>query len=230
MESQALDMRDLNAHDYPVLYSFRRCPYAMRGRMGIYGAGISVEYREIVLRDKPNHMIAISPKATVPVLQLSDGTVIDESLDIMLWALGQNDPRGWLSGDDILDRMKAEIDALDRTFKRHLDHYKYPNKYPDEDPIENREAGLACLKVWDQRLSDQVHLFGDQVLLADIAIFPFVRQFAHVDREWFDAAPLPHVLRWLAHHLNSDVFHAIMPKQQVWAPDDSIKLFPFVGG
>ena len=227
METLASDKRDLDAHDQPVLYSFRRCPYAMRGRMGIYGSGIRVEYREIVLRNKPDHMVSISPKATVPVLQLADGTVIDESLDIMIWALGQKDPHGWLASDDMLLQMKAEIEEVDATFKRHLDHYKYPNKYPDEDALANREAALGRLQIWDQRLSDQAHLFADQVLLADIAIFPFVRQFANVDRDWFDAAAIPNVQRWLAYHLDSDLFNAVMPKQQPWAPADPIKLFPF---
>ena len=227
METLASDKRDLDAYDQPVLYSFRRCPYAMRGRMGIYGSGIMVEYREIVLRNKPDHMVAISPKATVPVLQLADGTVVDESLDIMLWALGQNDPHGWLSSDDMFLQMKAEIEEVDATFKRHLDHYKYPNKYPDEDALANREAALGRLQIWDQRLSDQAHLFADQVLLADIAIFPFVRQFANVDRDWFDAAAIPNVQRWLAYHLASDLFNAIMLKQQAWAPADPVTFFPF---
>ena len=227
METLASDKRDLDAYDQPVLYSFRRCPYAMRGRMGIYGSGITVDYREIVLRNKPDHMVSISPKATVPVLQLADGTVIDESLDIMLWALGQNDPHGWLSSDDMLLQMKAEIEEVDATFKRHLDHYKYPNKYPDEDALANREAALGRLQIWDQRLSDQAHLFADQVLLADIAIFPFVRQFANVDRDWFDAAAIPNVQRWLAYHLASDLFNAIMLKQQAWAPADPVTFFPF---
>ncbi|MEP3524725.1 MAG: glutathione S-transferase [Hyphomicrobiales bacterium] len=222
------DQPALDAHDHPVLYSFRRCPYAMRGRMGVFASGIKVEYREIILRDKPDHMVAISPKATVPVLQLPDGRVIDESLDIMLWALDKNDPDDWLLNDDLLAVMKAEIEEADSTFKRHLDHYKYPNKYPDQDAIENREAGLACLKVWDQRLSKQAHLFADQVRLADVALFPFVRQYANVDREWFDAAPIPNVQRWLAYHLTSDMFAAIMPKRKPWAPNHALTLFPFI--
>jgi len=228
VESKLESPELFHARDYPVLYSFRRCPYAMRARMGLYGAQVTVEFREIVLRDKPAHMVAISPKATVPVLQLPDHRVIDESFDIMLWALGRNDPNGWLGGEAaLLARMSEEVHALEHAFKPHLDRYKYPDRYPGENAMHNREAGLSHLEGWEARLSTHENLFADEVLLADIAIFPFVRQFANVDRAWFEAAPIANVRRWLNRHLESELFHAIMSKQPLWKAGNPITLFPF---
>jgi len=228
VESKPEPAELFHALDYPVFYSFLRCPYAMRARMGLYGAQVTVEFREIVLRDKPAHMVAISPKATVPVLQLPDHRVIDESFDIMLWALGKSDPQGWLPDDEtLLVRLKQEVAALEHTFKHHLDRYKYPDRYPGENAMHNREAALAHLEIWEGRLAAHENLFADNVLLGDIAIFPFVRQFANVDRAWFDIAPIPNVRRWLNHHLDSELFHAIMLKQPLWKTGNPITLFPF---
>ena len=215
------------ARPYPLLYSFRRCPYAMRARMGLWASGIQVELREIVLRAKPEHMIEISPKATVPVLQLPDGTVIDESLDIMLWALEQNDPHGWLipqSGTRA--DMLSLIALLDGDFKRHLDRYKYATRYEDVNEGEQRGLAMAALKPLIDRLSKTTQLFGTAPSLADIALFPFVRQFANTDRVWFDAAA-PHILRtWLIDHEQSDLFVSIFQKWPVWAEGVPITLFP----
>lgn len=200
----------------------------MRARLGVQAAGLPVEYREVVLRDKPAHMVAISPKATVPVLQLPDGRVIDESLDIMLWALGRNDPLGLIPNDPALLRaMKAEIEETERVFKPHLDGFKYPDRHEGGNPLAHREAGLAFLARWDGRLSVARHLFADRPLLADLALFPFARQFAAVDRGWFEAASVPHLRRWLAEHTGSSFFAAIMEKLKPWKPGDPVLYFPF---
>ncbi len=214
----------------PILYSFRRCPYAMRARMALWIAGITVELREVKLADKPPELTEASAKATVPVMVLPDGpngTVIDESIAIMRWALSQRDPEGWLEGNDT-----ALIARNDGPFKRHLDRYKYPTRYPDEaggdeDTFrsDHRAHGLSFLQELDTRLADNDHLCGDHRTLADIALFPFVRQFANTDREWFDAQGLPHLQLWLEAHLASDLFAAIMPKFQPWKSGDDITVF-----
>jgi glutathione S-transferase len=175
----------------PILYSFRRCPYAMRARMALWVAGETVALREVKLSDKPPEMIEASPKGTVPVLVLPDGKVIDESIAIMRWALHRHDPEGWLAGDDA-----GLIAEADGPFKHHLDRYKYPNRYEDEQDfgeVDHRAGGLAILQAWDARIAQEGQLCGSTRSLADIALFPFIRQFANHDREWFDAQDLPHL-------------------------------------
>lgn len=197
----------------PILYSFRRCPYAMRARLALAASETSVEHREVLLRDKPAEMLAASPKGTVPVLVLSDGQVIEESLDIMRWALDRNDPSGWLAPDEAMFGLVAINDG---PFKQALDRYKYPNRYPGEDAQENRARGLEILTTLEARLARSAFLCGEAMSLADAAIFPFVRQFAHTDRDWFAAQDLPHLQAWLAAHLASPIFRAIMQKHPVW--------------
>ena len=197
----------------PVLYSFRRCPYAMRARMALLVSGVPFELREVVLRDKPAAMIAASPKATVPVLVLESGAVIDESIDVMRWALRRNDPEDWLAGDDA-----ALIQRFDDRFKHHLDRYKYPDRH-DADPVEHRAAGLALLQELEQRLAPHANLCRETRALTDIAIMPFVRQFAAVDRAWFDAQPVPRVQGWLARHVASPLFDRAMLRLAPWQPD-----------
>ncbi|MEE2527359.1 glutathione S-transferase [Hyphobacterium sp. HN65] len=200
----------------PVLYSFRRCPYAMRGRMALDVAGIELEHREILLKDKPADMLAASPKGTVPVLVLPDGTVIEESLDVMNWALSQNDPENWLApGED----MTALISTNDGEFKHHLDRYKYATRYDGAVAEEHRAEASVIVGGLDGRLAGSEQLMGDAVSLADIAIFPFIRQFANTDRDWFDAQDWPDVKRWLAGHLASDRFARIMKKHDLWVPE-----------
>lgn len=199
----------------PILYSFRRCPYAMRARMGLVGAEIRHEHREIILCDKPAHMLKISPKGTVPVLGLSNGRVIDESLDIMLWALEQNDQHRWLNGVRI--DMFNLIERNDTTFKTLLDRYKYPDRYPEEDCTNARNDAAGILFDLDQRIKVNNALSGDKTTIADIAIFPFIRQFAHVDRDWFYAQKLPSLQNWLREHLESMLFTTIMEKHEIWA-------------
>ena len=202
---------------YPVLYTFRRCPYAMRARMALLASGTVCELREIALRNKPQEMLQASPKGTVPVLVLSDDTVIDESLDIMLWALRQNDPGQWLAPEtDSLTAMLQLIAENDGDFKRDLDRYKYPDRYENVDPLQHRAAGSLLLATLEERLSRHAFLVGPSPALADIAIFPFIRQFAETDRIWFDAQPWPNLHRWLCGLLSAELFEHAMQKFEPW--------------
>lgn len=198
----------------PILYSFRRCPYAMRARMAVLISGQACVIREVSLRNKPAEMVAASPKATVPVLVLHNGEVIDESLDIMRWALGLNDPEGWLASDD-----PALIDQNDGAFKQHLDRYKYPERH-GSDPLVHREAGLSILAGLDRRLVGRRNLCRESRSLTDIAIMPFVRQFAATDRDWFKVQPLPRLREWLRRHEASPLFDQAMVRLSPWQEAD----------
>ncbi|MBO6548319.1 MAG: glutathione S-transferase [Rhizobiales bacterium] len=214
-------------YDYHLLYSFRRCPYAMRARLGISSASIKVELREIVLRNKPGHMIELSPKATVPVLRLKTGQVIDESLDIAIWALRQNDPQNLLTPQDgSLKDMLEMIKENDGPFKHHLDRTKYAVRYPEDNKEDHIKGASGFLLKLNNRLSSQKFLFGNQRSLADITIAPFVRQFANIDRSWFDAQPWPHLIKWLNEFLESEQFLSIMEKYAPWQEGDEIIWFP----
>ncbi len=204
----------------PILYSFRRCPYAMRARMAMLVSGQRCEIREVKLSAKPPELAAASAKATVPVLCLPDGRTLDESLDIMRWALGRADPEAWLDRDDPM-----VIAANDGPFKHHLDRYKYPERH-GSDATLHRAEGLALLDELEQRLADRPYLCGARRGLADIALFPFVRQFAEVDRPWFDAQPLPATRHWLAGLIGSDLFVAIMVRLAPWKTGDAPITFP----
>ncbi|MCC2980975.1 glutathione S-transferase [Sphingomonas sp. IC4-52] len=196
----------------PILYSFRRCPYAMRARLALAVSGTHHELREVKLSQKPPAMLSASPKGTVPVLQLANGTVIDESLDIMRWALNRRDPEDWLLRDD-----PSLVAFSDSSFKRDLDRYKYPERH-GADPVDHRDRALPFLRDLDARLAASGQLCGPSRGLADAAIMPFVRQFAAVDRSWFDGQQLPHLKRWLADHLASDLFQSVMLRLDPWAP------------
>jgi len=199
----------------PILYTFRRCPYAMRARLTIAYAGIDVEQREIALKDKPQAMLDASPKGTVPVLVLQNGEVINESLDIMLWALAQHDPQGWLTAQ----QPSTMIEENDSSFKQALDHYKYAVRFP-EHPLEHyRAQGEVFLCKLEKILTQQNYLGGAQPSMDDYAIFPFIRQFAFVDKAWFDTAPYPKLQVWLQHHLDSPLFASIMQKHPLWKPN-----------
>lgn len=204
----------MNTPTDPVLYSFRRCPFAIRARLALAVSGTQGELREVRLSAKPEAMLDASPKGTVPVLVLPGGTVLDESLDIMRWALSNRDPEGWLERDDA-----ALIAMNDGPFKHDLDHYKYPERYA-ADAHAHRESGLAFLRELDGRLADSGQLCGRTRGLTDAAIMPFVRQFSAVDREWFEAQPLPHLKDWLARHLASRLFEAVMIRVPPWSPED----------
>ena len=200
----------------PILYSFRRCPYAMRARMALWAAGVTVTLREVKLAAKPPALIAASPKATVPVLVLTDGTVIDESLGIMRWALARSDPEDWLAGDDA-----GLIAVNDGVFKHHLDRAKYPGRYDEDDVTDYRAAALALLAPLETRLESAPYLCGERRSLTDIALFPFIRQFAAIDPEWFAAQPLPRLAAWLEGHCASVLFASVMPKFAPWQPGDA---------
>ncbi len=209
---------------HPILFSFRRCPYAMRARLALYASGLTVELREIILRDKPAHMLEISPKGTVPVLMLADGTIIDESLDIMIYALGRQDPHEWLGIEE--KATKALINRNDTEFKSALDRYKYPNRYPDEDCSQAFDKGADILKDLNENIKENGALVADYNTLADYAIFPFIRQFANVDNDRFKNLKLKPLEKWLDAHLLSDLFQSIMQKYEPWKEGDSPTLFP----
>ena len=184
----------------PILYSFRRCPYAMRARMAIVRTNFEVEHREVILRDRPEHMMEISPKGTVPVMLLSDGTVIEESLEIMEYV------QSW----ELSPKEREWVNRNDDEFKFHLDRYKYPNRYEDVDKIEHREAASKFIRDLDSDIPK-----GN---LSD-AIFPFIRQFANHDREWFDSQDWNNVHSWLEENLCSEEFKVCMTKHSQWKPE-----------
>lgn len=199
---------------YPICYSFRRCPYAMRARMALLVSGQAVELREVALRDKPAQMLAISPKGTVPVLLLPDGQILDESLDIMRWALGRDDPEQWLAGED-----RGLIAANDGPFKGHLDRYKYATRH-GSDSVEHRNEAMTWLGELEMRLERSPYLTGERRSLTDMAIFPFIRQFAATESDWFAVQPLPQVRRWLDGLLASDLFARAMLRVAAWREGD----------
>lgn len=200
-----------------VLYSFRRCPYAMRARLALQASGIVYEHREVALKAKPAEMLKASPKGTVPVLCLASGEVLEQSLDIMQWALVQQDPHGWLP---VSEQAKASADALiavnDGEFKANLDRYKYPQRFGLNDGLTHRELGAAWLRELDWQLQTASHLSGECWGLADACIAPFVRQFARTDRAWFDAQPWRHLSSWLTTFETSEAFAAVMHKHPLW--------------
>ena len=198
-----------------ALYSYRRCPYAMRARMALAYSGIAVEIREISLREKPASMFAISPKGTVPVLQ-NDGLVIEQSYDIMKWALKQSDPDCWLTAETeaVIDAWVAKNDG---PFKKLLDQYKYPDRHPDISLEETlSQATASFLGPINEQLTKGTYLLGSKVSLADIAIFPFVRQFAMVNPDWIDQSGLDSLKQWLNQHLESPLFLSVMQKYPTW--------------
>ena len=203
-----------------ALYTFRRCPYAMRARMALFAAEVAFEHREIELKHKPQSMLDASPKGTVPVLVLDNGKILDESLDIMKWALDESDPFGWLSPQKATQF--EYVQKFESSFKPNLDRYKYATRFAHENngegvnALDHRSAATALLEKMDNRLSVHGTLFGAQVTFADIATFPFVRQFANVDRSYFDELPITYVHKWLTALLQSDLFNRCMKKVPVW--------------
>ena len=211
----------------PCLYSFRRCPYAMRARLGILFAELQVELREITLKNKPPQMLAISPKGTVPVLQLLDGTVIEESREIMIWALAQQDPQGLLN-DAALHEANALIDKNDNEFKYWLDRYKYADRHLEMTQTEYRQKSEEFLQLLEELLTKNTYLLGRGITLADIGIMPFVRQFAHVNRDVFYNLPYPNLQRWLQDWLQHPLFLQAMTKFQPWQDGDEVVVFPVI--
>lgn len=211
----------------PVLYSFRRCPYAMRARLALAVSGQACELREVVLRSKPQGLLQASPKATVPVLVLADGTVLDQSLDIMRWALALHDPEKWLTPSAGTEAgMLALIEECDSRFKQALDRCKYPGRYPDGNAAVARAQAVQWLQGLQARLVQHEFLFGSHVALADMAIAPFVRQFAGIDATWWHAQPWPHLQAWLAQWQASRLFDSVMHKLPAWIDGTAGVPFP----
>ena len=204
----------------PILYSFRRCPYAIRARLAIYSAGIELELREVLLREKAPKFLEVSKSKTVPCLQTNDN-ILDESLEIMIWALKINDPNNWLRETD---KSLELIETCDGPFKNALDRTKYPNRYPDENAVENRVLASDFLDLIESQLNPC--LFGESFNLADIAILPFIRQFAHIDFDWFLSQPWPKTAQWLENFKTSEMFNSVMKKYPKWEENDPVTLFP----
>jgi len=230
--SENKNNKESEAEPLPIFYSLRNCPYAMRARIAVFKAKQTVQLRDLVLSDKPEDMLIASPKGTVPVLVLSNGTVIDESLDVMLWALGETDP------DDLLHRqldnnkecnnifdMLTLINEFDVCFKVYLEQYKCAKRYKEDNVEQCREACELYVKKLEQRLSKHLFLFSDKESLADIALLPFIRQFAQVERQWYLQSPYPKLRQWLNNYLQSSMFIKVMVKYPLWLTNNEEVLF-----
>ncbi|EER60517.1 Glutathione S-transferase domain protein [Acidovorax delafieldii 2AN] len=215
----------------PVLYSFRRCPYAMRARLALAVSGQLCELREVVLKNKPQGLLQVSPKATVPVLVLPSGQVLEQSLDIMRWALARHDPAGWLTPSNSTEAaMLALVAQCDGPFKQALDCCKYPSRYPEADTALARTQAVEWLRGLEALLARHPFLCGDHAALTDMAIAPFVRQFAGIDGSWWNAQPWPHLQAWLAQWQASSLFEGVMHKLPAWVDGTEGVLFPHSTG
>ena len=211
-------------NNLPILYSFRRCPYAMRARMAIHISSQKCEIREVLLRDKPPSMLEYSSKGTVPVLVLQSGEVIDESLDVIDWALNLNDPDNWQRSKDN-EKTKELIKINDGEFKYHLDRYKYSKRYDNEDPEFHRKKCLSFIEKVNSELQNSKYIFDDAISYIDISLLPFIRQFRIADNEWFDELPYENVKSWLSKFLDSSLLNSIMKKYDLWKEGDEVTIF-----
>ena len=211
-------------NNLPILYSFRRCPYAMRARMAIHISGQKCEIREVLLRDKPPSMLEYSAKGTVPVLILQDCKVNDESLDVIDWALNLNDPDDWQRSKD-KEKTKELIKINDGEFKYHLDRYKYSKRYDNEDPEFHRKKCLKFIESINNELNNSEYIFDDNISYADIVLLPFIRQFRIADIEWFDSLPYNNLKKWLSSFLGSSLLNSIMKKYDLWKEGDKSIVF-----
>ncbi|MEM9101042.1 MAG: glutathione S-transferase [Pseudomonadota bacterium] len=218
------------ASELPVLYSFRRCPYAIRARMAIVSCGLQVALREVELKNKPNGMLAASPKGTVPVLVLNAETVIDESLDVMYWALKvSKDPCKWLAYNQAQREVaQTLVTANDKEFKVWLDKYKYFERFPESPRDFYRQKAEVFLLQLEERLASQSFLIGDTQTFVDVAIFPFIRQFVFADPQWFVTAHYPQLKRWLDFHLSSSTFERAMVKLPPYLKSQASEIFPMI--
>ena len=197
----------------PILYSFRRCPYAIRARMALVYSSIRVELREVKLNAMPQQLLSLSPKATVPVMQIEDGTILEESLDIMHWALSISDPDQWLSEDAGSSEL---VRRNDEEFKPSLDVYKYADRYSQKSQSEHRYDAKKFLGLLEDRLLESRYLMADRLTIADVAILPFIRQFAGVEPQWFEHCEYTEIRRWLNQQIESDLFKSVMGKYAFW--------------
>ncbi|MFT5758190.1 MAG: glutathione S-transferase [Alteromonadaceae bacterium] len=228
-----------NTNTFPILYSLRNCPYAMRARIAIFKAQQTVLLRDLVLTNKPDELLVASPKGTVPVVVLDNGDVIEESLDVMLWALNETDPDNLLHSqvdspnyktvDKNAERAPAEmlslIDKFDHGFKGCLEQYKCAKRYKEDNLLEYRAACQQYLQNLEERLTQHLFLMSDQESLVDIALLPFIRQFARVERQWYLQAPYPKVRQWLNNYLQSQMFSKVMAKYPLWLDNYEDVLF-----
>jgi glutathione S-transferase len=207
----------MNDKTLPILYTFRRCPYAMRARMAIHTAGIKVEHIEVSLKNKPQSLLEYSPKGTVPVLVTVRGEVIDQSRDIMLWALHQADPENWLLENNLLKQqeMMQLVDTCDIEFKPLLDRYKYFDRHPEFSQAEYCQQAEFFLQRLNDRLAQHHYLMDEKMRFVDVAIFPFIRQFANTDKLWFAESPYKNLQRWLEDCINTAIFAAIMETKKI---------------
>ena len=208
---------------YPILYTFRRCPYAMRARLAIKASGIIVELREIKLQNKPQDFLNLSLKATVPVLQISSKKIIEESFDIMKWALNINDPFKWLD-QEILNGIEVDntLIKLENGFKRNLDRYKYSTRFDQPNPKLFRDNSFVILSEFNSLLENKKGLYCSHLNILDFAIFPFIRQFRNVDKVWFDSLDLKFLQSWLYELIDSNEFSSIMKKNLIWEPNQKL--------
>ena len=192
--------------------------------MAIHISGQKCELREVLLRDKPPSMLEYSAKGTVPVLILQDGNVIDESLDVIDWALNLNDPDDWQRSKDT-KKTKELIKINDGEFKYHLDRYKYSKRYDNEDPEFHRKKCLKFIESINNELNNSKYIFDDNISYADIVVLPFIRQFRIADIEWFDSLPYDNLKKWLSSFLDSSLLNSIMKKYDLWQEGDSLIIF-----
>lgn len=212
--------------NYPILYSFIRCPYAMRARMILKLADIKCELREVRLNNKPEHMLEASPKGTVPVLILED-KIIDESIDIVNWALNITNVFEGNIKQDQINLTEELIDLFDDKFKYHLDRYKYSNRYEDVDVEHHQNECLNILKKLETIIDGTNWIFGDSISKLDILILPFIRQFRIADQEWFDSQQnIPGIQRVLMNFLDSNIFKSVMNKYEEWYEGSDKIYFP----
>lgn len=211
----------------PILYSLRNCPYAMRARIAIFKAKQSVILRDLVLSNKPKELFTASPKATVPVLVLTNGTVLEESLDVMLWALNETDPDDLLQSEYecSLSEILTLINTFDHSFKVSLEQYKCAKRYRENNVVEYREACEQFIQTLESRLNSHKFLMSNKESLADIALLPFIRQFARVERQWYLQSPYPQVRQWLNNYLQSPMFTKVMAKYPIWLEHNEEVLF-----
>ena len=209
----------------PILYSLRHCPYAMRARLAIFKSRIAVELRDVKLNNKPAAMLAASTKATVPILVVSPTHVIDESLDIMFWCFGQNDPENLLLDATNVSSLLEYITKYDKGFKPCIERYKAAKRYHEDNLVECREACEVFVQDLEQRLAKHRYVMGDKESVADLAIFPFIRQFAKVERSWYVNSSYNNLDRWLRHYLQSAMFNKVMALQPIWEQGSNPLIF-----